>query len=209
MATSTSPYPVRASFEYPQSLNRWTTAVRLFMWIPIAIMLALLSGDGGSFTVGAAREGGRTAAGGGGGLFLAIAVVILFRGYIPHWIFNFQVALMQFETRAAAYLALLTDRYPAFESEYPVNIEIDYPEHPTRWKVVIWKIITSIPHIIVLIFLILAAILVVIIAWFAIIFTGRFPEGMHRFVAGVLRWCLRVQAYLYSLTDQYPPFSLD
>jgi hypothetical protein len=189
-------HPVRATFEYPQSLNRATSAVRIILWIPIAIMLALLGGGSNS---------GPAA----GGLFLAIAAVILFRGYIPRWFFNFQVALMQFQVRSWAYLCLLTDRYPAFESEYPVNIEIDYPESHNRWTVVFWKLISSIPHLIVLAFLIIAAVIVVVIAWFAILFTGRYPDSMHRFVAGVLRWGLRVQAYIYSLTDVYPPFSLD
>jgi hypothetical protein len=178
----------------------------LFMWVPLALMLGLLNGS--PITTGAsrAREAGFV---GGGGLFLAIAAVILFRGYIPHWIFNFQVALTQFGIRVAAYLALLTDRYPAFESEYPVNIEIDYPEHPTRWKVVIWKIVTAIPHFLVLIILGIVAVVVVIIAWFAILFTGRYPRGLHNFVTGVIRWSLRVNAYVYSLTDQYPPFSTE
>jgi uncharacterized protein DUF4389 len=203
MAT-TSAYPVRVTFDYPETLDRTTTLLRLFMWIPVAIMLALLAG-GFSFT----SDARRTVATTGGGLLLAIAATILFRGYIPHWIFNFQVALMQFQTRAYAYLALLTDRYPAFESEYPVNVEIDYPTQLTRWKVVIWKFITAIPHLIVLIFLSIAAVIVVIIAWFAILFTGRYPRGLFDFVAGVLRWGLRVEAYVYSLTDEYPPFSFD
>ena len=122
--------------------------------------------------------------------------------------FDFQVALMRFEVRAGGYLALLTDQFPAFEGEYPINFDVRYPDRLSRWKVAIWKIITSIPHFIILIFLFLAMVVVVVIAWFAILFTGRYPRGLHGFVVGVFRWSLRVQAYIFSLTDEYPPFSL-
>jgi hypothetical protein len=173
----------------------------------VAIMLALLGGS--DFRVGAARDAGGFVVSGSGGLFLAIAATILFRGYIPHWIFDFQVALMQFGVRGLAYLALLTDRYPAFESEYPVNLEVDYPEHPTRWKVVIWKLITAVPHFVVLFFLIIVAGVMVLIAWFAILFTGQYPRGLHDFVSGAIRWGVRVNGYVLSLTDVYPPFSTE
>ena len=139
---------------------------------------------------------------------LAIWAAVLVRQYVPHWLFDFQVALMRFQARAYGYLALLTDRVPAFEGEYPIDFDVRYPDKLNRWKVAVWKIITSIPHIIILFFLYLAVFVVVVIAWFAILFTGRYPQGLHTFVAGVFRWSLRVQAYIISLTDDYPPFSL-
>ncbi len=67
----------------------------------------------------------------------------------------------------------------------------------------------AIPHYIVLLFLGIAAIVSIVIAWFAILFTGRYPRGLFDFVVGVFRWCLRVVAYVFLLTtDRYPPYSL-
>src|SRR5690606_31513804 len=117
----------------------------------------------------------------------------------------------RFSTRVSAYLALLTDRYPSTEDEQAVHLDIDYPDAErdlNRWLPLV-KWLLAIPHYIVLFFLVLAAIVVVIIAWFAILFTGRYPRGMFEFVVGVFRWGLRVQAYAFLLvTDRYPPFSL-
>ena len=200
-------YPVTFEVEYPERLDRLSTVFRIILFIPIAIFLALVGGEAfGSGDVGDATTIGLA---GGGGVVLAIWAAVLVREYVPHWLFNFQVALMRFQVRAYGYLALLTDRFPAFEGEYPINFDVRYPDKLSRWKVAIWKIITSIPHIIILIFLFIAAFVVVMIAWFAILFTGRYPQGLHTFVVGVFRWSLRVQVYILSLTDEYPPFSLD
>jgi hypothetical protein len=139
---------------------------------------------------------------------LAIWVTIVLRARIPRWLFDFQVALMRWEVRALSYFALLTDTYPPFEGDYPIRLEVQYPERLARWKVLIWKAITSLPHMLVLVFLSIGAFFAVIIAWFAILITGRFPQGLHGYVAGVIRWGMRVQAYFLSLTDEYPPFSL-
>ena len=206
MTVETS-YPVRFEAEYPERLDRLSSAFRIILYIPVAIFLALVGGQALSYT----DFGDATSISlfGGGGVVLAIWATVIVRQYVPHWLFDFQVALMRFEVRAIGYLALLTDRFPAFEGEYPINFEVRYPDKLNRWKVAIWKIITSIPHIIILFFLSLAAFVVIVIAWFAILFTGRYPRGLHTFVAGVLRWSLRVQAYIYSLTDDYPPFSME
>ena len=200
-------YPVTFEAEYPERLGRLSTFFRFFLFIPIAIFLALVGGQALSYSdVG---EGTSTTLGAGWGIVLAIWAAVLVRQYIPHWLFDFQVALMRFQARAYGYLALLTDRFPPFEGEYPVSFDVRYPDRLNRWKVAVWKIITSIPHIIILAFLFVAVFVVVVIAWFAILFTGRYPQGLHTFVVGVFRWSLRVQAYFLSLTDEYPPFSLD
>ncbi len=200
-------YPVRFEVEYPEQLDRLSSAFRIVLFIPVAVFLALVGGQAFSYSdIGDATS---ISLAGGGGIVLAIWAAVIVRQYIPHWLFDFQVALMRFQVRAYGYLALLTDRFPAFEGEYPINFDVRYPDELNRWKVAIWKIITSIPHFIILLFLYLAVFFVVIIAWFAILFTGRYPQGLHTFVAGVFRWSLRVQAYVVSLTDEYPPFSLD
>ena len=200
-------YPVRFEVEYPEQLARLSTAFRIVLFIPLAIFLVLVGGQ--TFEFGDVNDARFFTLGTGGGIILAIWAAVLVRQYIPHWLFDFQVALMRFQARAYGYLALLTDRFPAFEGEYPINFDVRYPDELSRWKVAIWKIISSIPHIIILVFLYLAVFVVVVIAWFAILFTGRYPQGLHTFVAGVFRWSLRVQAYIVSLTDEYPPFSLD
>ena len=200
-------YPVTFDVEYPERLGRLSTIFRFFLFIPVVIFLALVGGQALSY--GDVGEGTSTTLGAGWGIVLAIWAAVLVRQYIPHWLFDFQVALIRFQARAYGYLALLTDRFPAFEGEYPISFDVRYPDKLNRWKVAIWKIITSIPHIIILAFLYIAVFVVVVIAWFAILFTGRFPKGLHTFVVGVFRWSLRVQAYFLSLTDDYPPFSLE
>ncbi|MCH6556004.1 MAG: DUF4389 domain-containing protein [Chloroflexi bacterium] len=206
-AAPVADYPVRFEVDYPERLGRLSTVFRIVLFIPVAIFLALVGGQ--AFSYSDIGEGTSTTLGAGGGIVLAIWAAVFVRQYVPHWLFDFQVALMRFQVRAYGYLALLTDRFPAFEGEYPINFDVSYPDKLNRWKVAIWKIITSIPHFIILIFLYLAAFVVVVIAWFAILFTGRYPRGLHTFVAGVFRWSLRVQAYIFSLTDDYPPFSLE
>ncbi len=200
-------YPVTFEAEYPERLGRLSTIFRFILFIPVAIFLTLAGGQ--AFTNTDVGDVTSVSLAGGGGIFLAIWAAVIVRQYIPHWLFDFQVALMRFQARAYGYLTLLTDRFPAFEGEYPISFDVSYPDKLNRWKVAIWKIITSIPHIIILFFLYVAVFVVVVIAWFAILFTGRYPHGLHTFVAGVFRWSLRVQAYIFSLTDEYPPFSLE
>lgn len=134
---------------------------------------------------------------------------ILFTGRYPRGLFNFAMLYLRWNARVFAYQLLLRDEYPPFgEGSYPVVFELDYPERLSRWKI-FFKGIFAIPHIIVLSLLGVAAYIVTIIAWFAILFTGRYPEGMFTFMVGVLRWGHRVGAYIFLLTDAYPPFTLD
>jgi hypothetical protein len=202
MATKASPtppaYPATLIIDYPdRPLNRLTTFFRIFTVIPIAIILALVSG--GQYSVG-------------GILFLATLLMILFRQKYPRWWFDWNVALVKFSTSVATYLGLLTDVYPSTDEEQAVHIEIPYPDVPkdlNRWLPLV-KWFLAIPHYIVLAFLAIAAIVCVVIAWFAILFTGRYPRGLFDFVVGVSRWLLRVAAYAFLLTtDRYPLFSLD
>jgi hypothetical protein len=146
-----------------------------------------------------------------GGLWLATLLMIVFRVRYPRWWFDFGRELARFGARVGAYFALLTDQYPSTVDEQAVHLEIDYPdvEHDlNRWLPLV-KWLLAIPHFIVLIFLWLAAIVAVIVAWFAILVTERYPRALFDFVVGVARWTLRVDAYaLLLVTDRYPPFSL-
>ena len=189
MDTPPGPYAARLNIDYPEQLDRLTTFFRVIWIIPIAIIQSLLSG----------------------GLWLATVLMIVFRERYPRWWFDFARELTRFEARVGAYLGLLTDRYPSTVEEQSVHLEIEYPDvgrDLNRWLPLV-KWLLAIPHYLVLAVLWLAAIVAVVVAWFAILVTGRYPRPLFDFVVGVARWSLRVIAYAVLLvTDRYPPFSL-
>ncbi len=210
MADENVSYPARLEVDYPEQLDRLSSFFRIFWIIPIAIIFALLTNAG--FVE--ESDNGRFATEGGGiiaGLALCTALMILFRERYPRWWFDFARELTRFETRIVTYLFLLTDQYPSTIEEQAVHLEIDYPdvERDLHRFMPLVKWFLAIPHYIVLVFLFVAALVAALIAWFAILFTGRYPRGLFDFVVGFQRWCLRVQAYAVLLvTDSYPPFSL-
>ena len=203
-------YPVQFSVDYPdRPLNRLTTAFRIFVVIPIAIVLGAVSGGTWQWTSDSGTS--EAAAGAGGLLVFAPLLMILFRQKYPRWWFDWNLELQRFVNRVGVYFALMDDRYPSTDDHQSVRLDYAYPDAQrdlNRWLPLV-KWFLAIPHIFVLIFLDLAAFVVVVIAWFAILFTGRYPRGMFDFVEGVIRWQNRVIAYaLVLVTDQYPPFSL-
>jgi len=205
-----APYPVQFAVEYPdRDLDRMQTAFRLFVAIPIVAVLSAVAG--GEATYGAGRHASTVAFGTGGALFAAPLLMILFRQKYPRWWFDWNLELLRFENRVGVYLALMDDRYPSTDEHQSVALDFAYPdarEDLNRWLPLV-KWFLAIPHFIVLAFLWLAAILCVIFAWFAILFTGRYPRGLFDFVLGVFRWTNRVGAYAFVLvTDAYPPFRL-
>ncbi len=209
--TGQDEYPVQFSVEYPdRDLDRATTAFRILVAIPILIVLAAIEGGGGW---GGANggNGAWVAAGGGGTLFFPVLLMIVFRQKYPRWWYDWNLELLRFENRVFVYLGLMDDRYPSTDERQSVSLEFPFPDAKqglNRWLPLV-KWFLAIPHYIVLIFLGLAAIVCVIIAWFAILFTGRYPKGLFDFVVGVMRWGNRVSAYAFVLvTDQYPPFRL-
>lgn len=202
-----APYPVTFDAAYPERLSRLSTFFRLLLFIPLGIFAVVLSGS--IYTWNETAQGGTTVAfGAAGAVVLASWLAILVRGRIPRWLFDFQVALIRWFNRAYGYLLLLTDRYPPFEGDWVISYDVRYPERLSRWKLLFWKVITAIPHFIILMFLSLGAAIVTLLAWFFIIFTGRYPRGLFDYVTGVMRWGARVGAYVISLTDEYPPFNL-
>ena len=201
-----APYPVIFEAVYPERASRWKTLLRLLLAIPLLIFWIVLAGGAVS---GYEAAGGVAVAGGAAGaVVVASWLAIIVRGRIPRWLFDFLVALYRWQYRALSYVLLLTDVYPPFEGDYPIDFDIRYPERVIRWKVLIWKFITSIPHFIILFFLWIGALLVTVVAWFFILIAGRYPQGLFQYVAGVIRWGARVTAYFLSLTDEYPPFNL-
>jgi Domain of unknown function (DUF4389) len=211
MAVTQAFYPVQFSVDYPdRPLNRVTSAFRIFTIIPIAIVLGTVAGATYSSTT--ARGGTTaTAVGAGGILFLGPLLMILFREKYPRWWFDWNLQLMRFQARVGAYLALMSDVYPSTDDEQYVHLDFPYPnanQDLNRWLPLV-KWLLAIPHYIVLFALGIAALVALIIAWFAILFTGRYPQGLFHFVEGVFRWSNRVVAYAIVLvTDRYPPFSL-
>src|SRR4051794_21681216 len=209
-----SDYPAALDVDYPdRPLNRLTTFFRFLTIIPIAIVLSAVSGATQIYSGGNTGSHATVIVVGAGGVLVAgPLLMILFRQKYPRWWFDWNLELTRFSTRVSAYAALLDDRYPSTDEQQAVRLDIRYPDVPNelnRWLPLV-KGLMAIPHYIVLTFLGFAALLSIVIAWFAILFTGRYPRGLFDFVVGVGRWALRVAAYAFLLTtDRYPPFSLE
>ena len=192
MTATAASYPLRYDVEYPERLSRWLIFVKWLLAIPHFLIL---------YALGAVAY-----------VIIFIAwFAILFTGRYPEGLFKFVVGIYRWNANLSAYLALMRDEYPPFSMEagrYPVTLEMDYPERLSRWLIFV-KWLLVIPSVIVLMVLGLAYYVTLIIAWFAILFTGRYPKGLFGFGVGVNRWGLRVSAYaFYLFTDKYPPFSL-
>ena len=204
-------YPVQFSVDYPdRSLNRVTTLLRIFVAIPIFIVLGAVSGSTWQWSTPESTEV-VVVAGAGGLLFFAPLLLILFRQKYPRWWFDWNRELQRFSNRVGVYVALMDDRYPSTDEEQSVHLDYPYPDAErdlNRWLPLV-KWLLAIPHYVVLFFLWIATVLVLIVAWFAILFTGRYPRALFDFVEGVIRWHNRVVAYaLVLVTDRYPPFRL-
>jgi len=184
-------YPLRFDVEYPERLSRLLIFVKWLLAIPHYIVLYFL---------GIIAD-----------LFLLIAFfAILFTKKFPRGLFDFVLNVYRWNANVVAYTALMRDEYPPFSwdaGQYPVTFEVDYPEELNRWLPLI-KWLLVIPHMVVLFFLYIVAIVLWVLAWFAILITGRFPRGMFDFIAGTMRWQYRVTAYAYLMRDEYPPFSM-
>ncbi len=200
MAQIPTEYPANLTVDYPEILDRLTTFFRIFTVIPIAIVLGFLTGGGRSGYYGFVWY-----------LFIPTVLMLLFRLKYPRWWFDWNYGLISFAARVTAYLSLLRDEYPSTDEGQAIHVDLLYPDARTelnRWLPLV-KWLLAIPHYILLFFLYIAAAVAIIIAWFAILFTTRYPRGLFDFVVGVMRWTLRVDAYAFLLTtDRYPPFTL-
>jgi hypothetical protein len=214
MKNDVAPYPVALKIDLPgKELNRLTTAFRIFLLVPIAIVIGLLGGASTGWNWGqAGRPAWQTGVAAGGVLFLPTLLLLVFRQKYPRWWFDWNVQFVRFSLRVAVYAALLTDVYPSTDEEQAVHLKVPYPDAKkdlSQWLPLV-KWFLAIPHFFVLFFLGIAAAVCVVISWFAILFTGRYPKELAAFVAGVMRWGVRVCAYAFLLvTDVYPPFTLD
>ena len=207
-------YPARLEIDYPEGgRNRLTSVFRLILAIPIIVLSVLVTrGVAQLDPVDAGAEIWSAMVLAGGLVFLPVLLMVLFRHKYPRWWFDWNLELVRFTHRVGAYVCLLRDEYPSTDDEQAVHLDIDYPDAAhdlNRWLPLI-KWLLAIPHYLVLILLSVFLLVVTVIAWFAILFIGRYPRGLFDFVVGVFRWSLRVQAYAFLLTtDRYPPFRLD
>jgi Domain of unknown function (DUF4389) len=206
-----SAYPVQYSVDYPdRNLDRGTTFFRLFTIIPIWIVFASVTGVSSYYDFGG--QGAFRTVGTGGVLAVAPGLMILFRRKYPRWWFDWNLEVMRFGNRVTVYLFLMDDNYPSTDERQSVHLDFGYPDvvrDLTPWMPLV-KWFLAIPHYVVLLFLWIGAFFVVIAAWFAIMFTGRYPRSLFNYVEGVVRWSNRVVAYAFAMvTDTYPPFRLE
>ncbi len=204
-------YPVTFSVDYPErQLNRVSTFFRIFAVIPIAIVAALL--PGGDLAGNASWSGGSTggAIAAGSLIFVPIVLMLLIEKKYPRWWYDWNLELLRFGNRIGIYVALMDDRYPSTDDRQAVHLDFPYPDAQQLSRgLPLVKWILAIPHYIVLVFLFIGVFFSLIAAWFAILFTGRYPRGIFDFVEGTIRWYNRVVAYAFVLvTDEYPPFRL-
>ncbi|MEY2590218.1 MAG: hypothetical protein QOJ67_2202 [Acidimicrobiaceae bacterium] len=210
METMTPNHPVGFDVEYPdRPLDRVSSFFRLLFAVPILIVLAAIGGpafgagsdSGGLFFIGLAS----------GLLVIPPLLMIVVREKYPRWWFDFNLAFLRFDNRVIGYLLLLRDEFPSTDEEQAVHLDLPYPEvraDLNRWMPLV-KWFLAIPHYVVLIVLDIAVVLGAIVAWFAILFTGRYPRRLFNFTVGVMRWHNRVVGYAFALvTDRYPPFRL-
>jgi hypothetical protein len=204
-------YPVTFAVDYPdRDLNRLTSFLRIFTLIPIAILLSTITGYSSSYE-GVDGTTVTVVVSGVGLLFLPVLLMILFRKKYPRWWYDWNLELQRFANRISVYALLMEDRYPSTDEEQAVHLDYPYPdvERDLGRGMPLIKWLLAIPHYVVLLFLYIGAFFAVIAAWFAILFTGRYPRGIFDYLEGVLRWHNRVVGYVVVLvTDDYPPFSL-
>jgi hypothetical protein len=197
-------YPVTVAVE-PMlgGRNRLTTAFRPILAIPHAILAGPMYWSG--------RTGGLGLI---GGAAYVLAIVswfsLLITGRQPIGAREFCLFYLRWRTRALAYMALFRDEYPPFgDGPYAASVDVVEPTVPRDRGSIALRLLLALPHIVVLCFLLLGWLVTSVIAWFAILFTGSYPSSMCSFGTGVMRWALRVEAYLLLLVDEYPPFTLD
>jgi hypothetical protein len=196
--------------------DRLTVAFRLILAFPHLLLV------GGPIVIGLswpwAMEAGQNLHFGSGGVLGAVAATvaliawfaIVFTGRHPQGLWSLGAFYLRWRVRAVAYASLLRDEYPPFgDEDYPVRLELRPPEGERDRLTVAFRLILVLPHVLAVWVLGIAWALTTMIAWFAILFTGRYPAGLYSFAVGVLRWTTRVEAYVLLLHDEYPPFSLD
>lgn len=210
-------YPIEVRVKpATEKRNRLTSAFRIVLAVPHLLLVggpvaAILS------WTWSAEAGSSSEWSAGGGVLGVVAAVaafiawfaIVFTGRHPEGLWKLSAFYLRWRVRAVAYVALLRDEYPPFgDGDYPATLTLEPPTGPRDRITVAFRLILTIPHILSIWVLGLAWALTTLVAWVAILLTGRYPAGLYAFALGVLRWNVRVEAYLLLLRDDYPPFSL-
>lgn len=206
-------YPVNIEVDPPtEPRNKLTVGFRVILGIPHALLVGGFVGL--SFLFGYENNYGAFFSSGVLGAVAGICAfiswfAILFANQHPQGLRDLGTFYLRWKVRAMAYQALFRDEYPPFgDSEYPARLHIELAEFPRDKVSVGLRIIYAIPHLIIISLLGIAWFVTSVIAWFAILFTGEYPQGLYNFGIGVFRWQTRVEAYMLLLVDKYPPFSL-
>lgn len=143
-------------------------------------------------------------------IILPVFLMILFRRKYPQWLFAFNTGALAFTQRVVAYLYCLTPNYPSIDEDQGVHLNISFPEENTLHRYLPFiKWLLLLPHYVCLIVLGIACLVVAVLGWICVVFTGKYPRSLFNFFEGYLRWAIRVGCYGFLLiTDEYPPFSL-
>ncbi|TMK88856.1 MAG: DUF4389 domain-containing protein [Actinobacteria bacterium] len=196
MAISAS-YPAQLEFQGDRHIDRWRPLVQWLLAIPHLVI---------AYALRTLRNV----------LILISFFTVLFTKQIPRPLFDVIAMTFRYEWRATSYALFLHEDYPAFDFQPAAAddgvdshsvMTFTYPEQLSRWQPLV-KWLLAVPHYVALFFLMIAAIVAVVVGFFAVLITGEYPEGIRDFLVGVTRWSLRVQAYVGLLTDEYPPFAL-
>ena len=196
MDTAASSYPVVLELDAPLEVARWRPLVHWILGVPQMIVAGILNQV---FEL----------------LVFVSWFIILFTGRIPRELFDFMTMCQRYQWRAWSYVMFMREPYPPFEfgslnidpGTDPAELTVEYPERLSRGLIFV-KWLLAVPHYIVLVFLVIGAFFVGIVSWFAVLFTGRWPEAMRDYLVGVTRWVTRVNLYISLMRDEYPPFSL-
>ncbi|TML40979.1 MAG: DUF4389 domain-containing protein [Actinobacteria bacterium] len=192
-----APYPLQLDFQADTHITRWRPLVQWLLAVP-QLMIA-----------NALRSLRQV-------LTLISLFTVLFTEQIPRALFDVIAMTYRYEWRAMSYALFLHEDYPPFDFqpsatddgvEVHSTLNLTYPEHLERWKP-LYKWLLAIPHYLVLVVLAIGAVFAVLFGFFAVVFTGEYPEGARDFLVKAYRYALRVEAYAGLLTDRYPPFSL-
>jgi len=195
----TAAYPVSFTFDPPDHIARWRPLVSWLLAIPHFFILYFVQ------------------------LVTSVVVLvgwfaILFTGKLGEGLARFPIMLLRYQTRVQTYSMFLQEEYPPFEfpsegtdvGDYPrMRIEVDPALEDRNRVTTFFRPILIIPHVIALAFLGIAAAFVMFVAWFAVLITGKWPDGLRDFLLGFFRWATRVNGYAMLLTDEYPPFTLE
>ena len=214
-AALASSYPVDIEVQpVTEPRNKLTVAFRMILVIPQALLVGSFLSIG-TFLSYQNRFGGILDWGVLGAVAVVCAIIawfaILFADKHPEGLRNLSLMYLRWRVRVMGYSALFRDEYPPFgdSDDYPARLHITPAEFPRDKVSVGLRLIYALPHLILLFFLHVGWLVTSIIAWFAILINGTYPQGLYNFGIGVFRWSTRVEAYTLLLVDEYPPFSLD